>query len=155
MTARPRTRAGRDAGVRAGPQVTDAHEVVFYRSTSGDMPGRDYLRSCPLRIAARLRAVVVAVAEAPPTRFAGGGLWEAMHGEMAGWFEVRVDGAPNRTHYRLFCLIDTQAVGAGRPYLVVVDGRTKPFRTTLADREYAAVRRLGEHYRATQPRPIG
>ena len=31
-------------------------------------------------------------------RFAGGGYWEAMKGEMTGWFELRVDG-PGRHHY--------------------------------------------------------
>ncbi|CCH73168.1 hypothetical protein BN11_240004 [Nostocoides australiense Ben110] len=47
-----------------------------------------------------MRAALIAVASAPPKRFAGGGYWEAMKGEMTGWFEVRVDG-PGRHHYRL------------------------------------------------------
>ena len=45
------------------------------------------------------------VAAAPPKRFAGGGYWEAMKGDMTGWFEVGVDG-PRRHHYRLFCRLD-------------------------------------------------
>ena len=32
-----------------------------------------------------------------------------------------------------FCLVDYDADSQGRPLLVVVDGRDKPFRTTLAD----------------------
>ncbi len=76
-----------------------------------------------------------------------------MHGSMTGWFEIRVSG-PGRTHYRWFCLLDYEAKDATRPLLVIVDGRTKAFRNTLPDTEYAAVRTLGEHYRATQPRPI-
>lgn len=48
-------------------------------------------------------AVLHAVAEAPPPAYSGGGYWEAMHDDMSGYFEVRMDG-PSRTHYRLFCL---------------------------------------------------
>jgi hypothetical protein len=60
-------------------------------------------------------AVLKAVSEAPPPRFSGGGYWEAMHDEMAGYYEVRVDG-PKRRHYRLFCVLERagDAVGARR-----------------------------------------
>jgi hypothetical protein len=51
----------------------------------------------PVKVRATMRAVLVAVAEAPPHRFAGGGCWEAMKGDMAGWFEVRVDGLSDTT----------------------------------------------------------
>jgi hypothetical protein len=103
---------------------------------------------------------LVAVAGAPPHRFAGGGYWEAMHGDMAGWFEVRVDGpkpggGKGRHHYRLFCLIDFDAEGMDRPLLVVVTGLDKPFRTTLSAADYAAVRKLGDEYLARNPRSIG
>lgn len=140
---------------RVRPRATDAHEVVFYRAPDGSMPARAYLASVPTTIRARIRNVAIAVAEAPPTRFAGGGMWEAMHGALTGWFEIRVDGTPRRTHYRVFCLLDYEAHGAEKPLLVLVDGRTKPFRTTLADADYAAVRTFGDDYRSTQPRPIG
>lgn len=36
-------------------------------------------------------------------KFAGGGQWQAMHGEMAGYFEARTRG-PRKRLYRLFCL---------------------------------------------------
>jgi hypothetical protein len=75
-----------------------------------------------------MRAVLAQVAAAPPKRFAGGGYWEAMKGEMTGWFEVRVDG-PRRHHYRLFCLLDYAAHGPAKPLLVVICGLDKPFRT--------------------------
>ena len=32
-----------------------------------------------------MAAVLIAVAGAPPKKFAGGGYWEAMHGDMTGW----------------------------------------------------------------------
>ncbi|HRQ01180.1 MAG TPA: hypothetical protein PK781_12120, partial [Terrimesophilobacter sp.] len=86
--------------------------------------------------------------------FAGGGYWEAMHGEMTGWFEIRVDGPPNRTHYRLYCVLDYEAQGTDKPLLVIVDGRSKPFRTTLSDKDYRLIRALGGEYRARQPRSI-
>ncbi|MFI5906889.1 hypothetical protein [Dactylosporangium sp. NPDC051541] len=100
-----------------------------------------------------MRAVLVAVAAAPPKRFAGGGYWEAMHGMMTGWFEVRVNG-PDRHHYRLFCLLDYEAAGRDKPLLVVVAGLSKPFRTALSDADYAAVRVLGAEYRARNPRSL-
>lgn len=77
-----------------------------------------------------------------------------MKGYMGGWFEIRLDG-PKRHHYRLFCLLDYEAKDRDRPLLVVVDGRDKPFRTTLSDADYAAVRALGEEYLSRNPRSVG
>ncbi|MFL1376636.1 hypothetical protein [Nocardiopsis protaetiae] len=140
---------------RTGPQPTDAHEVVLYRAQDGTFPADIYLDSVPATIRARIRNVAIQVAEAPPSRFAGGGMWEAMHGSMTGWFEIRVDGTPRRTHYRMFCLLDYKAEGQEKPLLVLVDGRTKQPRTILSEAEYDSVRALGEDYFSKQPRPIG
>lgn len=144
--------------VRTGPSSDDVHDVVFYRRHQQDdpgqaEPGRDFLNGCPPKVRATMRVVLAEVAAAPPKRFAGGGYWEAMKGDMVGWFEVRVDG-PSRYHYRLFCRLDYDAAGVDRPLLVVIDGRHKPFRTELADRDYRAVRRLGEEYFARNPRSL-
>ncbi len=111
------------------------------------------LNGFPTGVRAQARASLAAVAEAPPKRFAGGGYWEAMHGEMTGWFELRIDG-PGRTHYRLFCLLDYEAIGVDRPLLVVIDGRVKVFRSTLSAADYEAVRQLGEEYRSRNPRSL-
>jgi hypothetical protein len=47
------------------------------------MPARDFLRNvCPGTVRVKMLAVLSAVAAAPPKRFAGGGRWEAMHGDM-------------------------------------------------------------------------
>ena len=81
------------------------------------------------------------------------GGWEAMKGDMSGWFEVRIDG-PKRHHYRLFCLLDYEAKGHDKPLLVVVDGRDKPFRTMLSDSDYLAVRAMGEEYLRRNPRSL-
>ena len=100
-----------------------------------------------------MRAALVAVAAAPPKRFSGGGYWEAMKGDMTGWFELRVDG-PRRHHYRLFCLLDYEAKGQDKPLLVVIDGRDKPFRTTLSASAYSDVRKMGDEYRCHNPRSL-
>lgn len=98
-------------------------------------------------------SVLTSVAAAPPRRFSGGGYWEAMGGDMSGWFEVRADG-PDRRHYRLFCRLDYQAQGAVKPLLVVITGLDKPFRTTFNDRDYAKVRQLGDEYFGRNPRSL-
>ena len=144
--------------VRTGPSPDDPHDVVYLKRHRADdpsepEPGREALNSYPAKVRATMRAALIAVASAPPKRFAGGGYWEAMKGDMAGWFELRVDG-PGRHHYRLFCLLDYDAQGVDKPLLVVIDGRDKPFRTTLAYADYAAVRRLGEEYRGRNPRSL-
>ena len=91
-------------------------------------------------------ATLAAVAKAPPKRFAGGGQWEAMHGEMTRYFEARVTSkTPNgKWHYRLFCLRDYDGAGTTSPLLTVSDGAAKPYRTTLSGNRYAAVRALGD-----------
>jgi hypothetical protein len=150
--------------VRVGPRREDHHDVVYFRRHADDdpaqpIPAREFLGSCPTAVRAKFVAVLVAVATAPPYRFSGGGYWEAMHGDMAGWFEVRVDGpkpggGKGRHHYRLYCLLDYEANGSDKPLLVVITGLDKPFRTTLSDRDYVAVVNLGNEYRARNPRSI-
>jgi len=155
--SRRRKPAGRDTA-KTGPSSDDSHDVVYFRRHRDDdagesEPGRSFLNGCPIKVRATMRAVLVAVAAAPPKRFAGGGYWEAMRGDMTGWFEVRVDG-PGRRHYRLFCLLDYEAMGRPKPLLVVIAGLDKPFRSRLADADYAAVRALGDEYRHRNPRSI-
>lgn len=50
-------------------------------------------------VEATILAVLEAVRQAPPPRFSGGGKWEAMHGTMGGYYEIRVTG-PARAQYR-------------------------------------------------------
>lgn len=100
-------------------------------------------------------AVLRAVAAAPPPAFSGGGRWEAMHGQMSGYFEVRVDG-PQRRHYRIFCMLERAGaqLGLGGPSIVLIDGRAKAFLTELRKEDYAAVKRLGDEYRSRVPRSV-
>lgn len=150
--------------IRARPSRDDAHDVVYFRRHPDDdpaqsIPGREFMLSCPSSVRAKFGAVLVAVAAAPPHRFAGGGYWEAMHGDLAGWFEVRLDGpkpggGKGKHHYRLFCLLDYDAKDADKPLLAVITGMDKPSRTTLTSRDYSGVRALGEEYRARNPRSL-
>ncbi len=117
------------------------------------MPGREYIEGLPLKAKVKAKAVLVAVAAAPPKRFAGGGYWEAMHGEMTGWFEVRCDSRPS--HHRVFCRLDYEAIGRDKPLLVVIGGLTKAYGTTLSAADYQAIRELGAEYAAINPRSVG
>jgi hypothetical protein len=117
------------------------------------VPGREFLNTCPRKVRATMRAVLVQVAASPPKRFAGGGYWEAMKGDMTGWFEVRVDG-PRRYHYRLFCRLDYSAKGRTKPLLVVICGLSKPFRTQLSAADYEHVQDLGREYLKRNPRSL-
>ena len=132
--------------------------IHFFRRHRTDdagqtVPARKYLDDCP--VTAKLFAVIKAVAEAPPPQFAGGGKWEAMHDEMAGVYEVRVDG-PRRHHYRLFCVLEANggAVGLEGPSVVLITGMDKPFRTEFSAADYRKVRRLVDEYRSRSPRSV-
>lgn len=144
--------------VRTRPSSDDAHDVVYFKRHRDDdaseaVPGQEFLAGCPTKVRATMRAVLVAVAAAPPKRYSGGGYWEAMKGDMTSWFEVRVDG-PKRHHYRLFCRLDPEAENATKSLLVVIAGLDKPFRTELSEADYAGIRRLGEEYLSRNPRSI-
>ncbi len=146
---------------RIRPSPTDEHDVVYFQRHVDDdpartKPGREALRSFPAGVRAKMAATLTSVASAPPHRFSGGGYWEAMHGDMTGYYEIRADG-PGRHHYRLFCLLDYDAVHPDhdKPLLVVLVGLDKPFRTTFSDADYARVRALGDEYRArNDPRSL-
>ncbi|HVA59735.1 MAG TPA: hypothetical protein VNG13_04255 [Mycobacteriales bacterium] len=49
--------------------VEAAWDVVFYQVADGAVPGDEFLRKCPVKVRARLMAVLDAVAEAPPPQF--------------------------------------------------------------------------------------
>jgi hypothetical protein len=66
--------------------------VVYYRAPDGSIPAEQFLDSCPTKVEATMLAVLEAVRLAPPPRFSGGGKWEAMHGAMGGYYEIRVTG---------------------------------------------------------------
>lgn len=136
-----------------------AWDVIYYEAPDGTVPAIEFLDGCPVKVAANLLAVIDAVAEAPPPQYSGGGKWEAMHGSMGGYYEVRATG-PQREQFRLFCVLENAEPdelarrGLDRPAIAVIAGLRKPWRTTFTDGDYRAVRRLGEDHRATYPRRV-
>jgi hypothetical protein len=145
---------GRKPPVKVGLSSDAHHRPVYFERSDGAAPARDFLLSSPPKVVSLIKSVVIAVASAPPKRFAGGGYWEAMHGEMHGWYEIRVDGPRRQVHYRLFCILDYEAHGEEKPLLVMVTGLTKPIGTTLKASDYADVRALGQEYLSSNPRSI-
>jgi hypothetical protein len=133
--------------------------VVYLKTKDGKVPAEEFLAACPVKMEARFYAVLEAVRGAPPPQFSGGGYWEAMHGEMGGFHEIRLTG-PGRRQYRLFCVLDNsdmrglQRRGFDRPQIAVITGLVKDSGKKFSNRDYAKVRRLGDQYEKEFPRLI-
>ena len=134
-------------------------DVVYYRTDDEVVPADDFLDGCPTKVSAQFAAVLDDVAEAPPPRYSGGGRWEAMHGSMGGYYEVRAQG-PRREQFRLFCILENGAPeemtrrGLSRPTIAVITGMRKPWMTPFSEHDYEAVRRMGDDHRGQHPRRI-
>ena len=131
--------------------------IRYYKRHKSDdatesMPARDFLSSCPAGVRGDIVAVLKVVAEAP-LQFSGGGMWKAMHGDMRGFFEVRIIG-PGKTLYRVFCLLERAAEGLGldNDSLIVIDGMSKPHGAAFSNADYESIRSLGKEYKARKPR---
>ena len=126
----------------AAASSRDPWLIHFFQRHPSDDPGEsvpalDFFEELTGKIAAEIHAVLDAVAEAPPPSFAGGGKWEAMHSEMAGFYEVRVQG-DGRNH-RLFCLLIRDAADLGGSSIVCLGGLSKPRRRPAEARDYARI----------------
>jgi hypothetical protein len=154
----------RDRRRARGPSGQDGDEplpwaVIYYQAPDGTVPALEFFDDCPGTIDAQFTAVLDAVAAAPPPRFSGGGKWEAMHGTMGGWYEIRLTG-PGRAQFRLFCLLENGAGddlarrGLPRPAIAVITGMRKPWRTVFSERDYQRVRELGGEHQRNHPRRI-
>lgn len=138
--------------------LTSPWAIVFFQRHRDDdrsqpVPGAEFLESCPTGVRADLVAVIKAVAEAPPMKFAGGGQWQVMHADMAGYYEARTRG-PRKRLYRLFCLLERVAPGLPGPSLVIITGMDKPNETAFSESDYRRVRTMGDEYRRRTPRSI-
>jgi Txe/YoeB family toxin of Txe-Axe toxin-antitoxin module len=130
--------------------------IVYYATRDGRVPAEDFLERCPAKVEARFAAVLEAVRDAPPPQFSGGGYWEAMHGDMGGYYEIRLTG-PGRRQYRLFCILDNGNSGELRfdaLQIATITGMVKDSGKKFSDRDYAKVRKLGGEYLAELPRRI-
>jgi hypothetical protein len=158
VTGRPRSATEANDPPRV--DRTPPWAVVYYKAADGSIPALEFLDACPGKIDAEFAAVLDAVAAAPPPQFSGGGKWEAMHGTMTGWHEIRLTG-PGREQFRLFCLLENAddeelvARGLRKPAITVITGMRKPWRTKFSERDYRRVRELGEEHRRNRPRRIG
>ncbi len=141
------------------PKAADRPWAIrfFLRHTdddpNGSCPAEEFLDGCPRKVARTLTAILQGVAEAPPPAFSGGGMWEAMHGDMAGYYEARTRG-PDRRLYRLYCLLERETPGHQGPSLLVITGLSKPNETEFRPADYARVRELGDEYRRRIPRNL-
>ncbi len=130
------------------------------QAPNGTVPAADFLDSCPTKVDANFAAVLEAVRAAPPAAFSGGGKWEAMHGTMAGYYEICAAG-PGRRHYRLFCRLENgspdelKGLGFDRPQIVAINGMVTKNAELFTDAEYKKnVRNLGDDYLSRSPRPV-
>lgn len=124
--------------------------IHFFQRHIDDDPARpvptiDFLDGLSDKVAAEIQAVLEAVAAAPPPSFSGGGKWEAMHDDMAGCYEVRVQGGG--ANHRLFCLLERNAEDLGGPSIVCIDGLSKPVRSAASPRDYRRVRQYADEFR--------
>lgn len=80
-----------------------------------------------------------------------------MHGDMGGYYEIRLTG-PGREQFRLFCILengtDAELIERGlvKPAIAVLTGLRKPWRTKFSANDYEGVRKLGKEYLARLPR---
>jgi hypothetical protein len=129
--------------------MPDPWLIHFFQRQKDDDPARqvptiDFLDGLPDKVVAEIQAVLEAVAAAPPPSFSGGGKWEAMHGNMAGFYEVRVQG--DGANHRLFCLLERNADDLGGPSLICLDGLSKPVRSAANPRDYRRVRQYAAEF---------
>lgn len=82
--------------------------IVYYMTPEETVPALEFLDSCPRGIDAHFTAVLDAVAVAPPPCFSGGGKWEAMHGEMGGWYEIRLTGPRRASSFACSASLKTE-----------------------------------------------
>ncbi len=131
----------------SGPK--DPWRIHFFQRHIDDdaarvVPSIDFLDGLPDKVAAEIHAVLDAVADDPPPSFSGGGKWEAMHAEMAGFYEFRVQGGGK--NHRLFCVLERDAEDLGGSSIVCLGGLSKPPRTAANQRDYRLIRRYGDEF---------
>lgn len=129
--------------------MADPWLIHFFRRHRDDdrfeaTPTAAFLDSLPDKVAAEIQAVLEAVADAPPPSFSGGGKWEAMHDEMAGLYEIRVQGAG--ANHRLFCLLERNADDLGGSCIICLGGLTKPVRSPADPRDYRRIKQYAAEF---------
>jgi hypothetical protein len=130
--------------------MAEPWRIHFFQRHRHDDPARsvpsiEFLDAIPTAARGEVIAVLEAVAAAPPPAFSGGGKWEVMHGDMAGFYEVRVRGS-DRYNHRLFCLLERHAPDLGGPSIVCISGLSKPLREAARPRDYRRALALRDEF---------
>src|SRR5260370_37930283 len=123
--------------------------IHFFRRRGDDdrarsTPTIEFHDGLPDKVVAEIQAVLEAVAASPPPSFSGGGKWEAMHDDMAGIFEVRVQGGG--ANHRLFCLLERNAEDLGGPAVICLRGLSKPVRSAASPRDYSLLKQYAHEF---------
>ena len=132
------------AASRPAPWLIHFFQRVKADDADGAVPALEFFETLSDKVAAEIHAVLDAVAEAPPPAFSGGGKWEAMRGEMAGFYEIRVQGGGS--NHRLFCLLERDADDLGGPSIVCLGGLTKQRRRAADPQDYRRIRRYRDEF---------
>lgn len=134
----------KNSGRRSAPWRIHFFQRYPDDDPSEGVPAIDFLDSLPTKVAAEIQAVLEAVAEAPPPAFSGGGKWEVMHDEMAGFYEVRVQGGGK--NHRLLCVLERDASDLGGSSIVCIGGLSKPRRSAANRRDYRNIRQFRSEF---------
>lgn len=139
---------------RSSPIAARSWQIAVYETEDGKRPALEYLGGAevPDQPRRELSLTVLAVVQLGPLEFpTGTKRWQLMHKpakkgqvDMSGIFEAR--DQHSRALYRLFCVVDRQAIGG--PAVVLLAGATKPDRTEMSQRIYRTIDRYREDYRA-------
>jgi hypothetical protein len=137
------------------PIAAQEWQVVVYETATGKRPVLEYLGAAevPDQPRRELMLTVLAVVQIGPLNFPTGTTrWRLMHKpstkgqvDMSGIFEAR--DRHNRVLYRLFCIVDRQAIGG--PSVVLLGGASKPDRTEMHQSIYRTIDGYRRDYRAT------
>jgi phage-related protein len=90
------------------------------------------LEKAEINVRIRFFAVLDAVCDQWPS-FTGGGYWEAMHGSMSGFYEIRI--RHKSLHYRFFCK-------ASENLLLVICCLRKRVGERFSPKEYESIREV-------------
>ena len=72
-----------------------------------------------------------------------------MRGDMAGFYEIRVQGSG--MNHRLFCLLDRPGADLGGPSIVCLGGLSKPPRSAAERRDYKRIKQYAASSRRVGP----
>jgi len=135
--------------------VAERWSIEHYKRLDGSIPGFEFLLEINDAVSGRLNATLESVRDATPYRWKSPVQFVHMKDQsnlagvdMSDFHEVRDEH--DGMLYRLFCIVERDPPGPGRPIITVVDGRCKPDDTGFSNAVYADVRALGKAYLKTK-----